>query len=620
MKLTISRRVKMLLLLVALFSSTAGAAAESQARELRAGEELRASLDAALASGKKMFRIPPRVYRFTANVELRNTDGFTLEGGGAILVFAPGGGQLVLRDCRNCLVKGLTLDMDPLPFTQGTVRSVAPATHAVEIELDLGFQRIDVKSQGKGHRFAFFSPDGERELPILDTANPPLTEIAPGRIRVTSPAFFGQVDHALAPGDRVVVTLANKGGGGLTLQNSSGIRVEDLTIWAAGGFAIRESGFAEGGHTYLRCRVVRRPGSGRLMAGASDGLHSFTQRKGPRLQDCEISHCFDDLVNIHGFVNIALEQRDGWWRVLCPAGQDFGVGSRLLFYASPNAEPLGEATIKSCRVLSDSPLGEVEQRVREHFRGSYGGLRLRSFMRPQVCELEFDRPVALKPYDFVSCPDFGGSGAVVEDCHFHDGHVRGILLKSSDSVVARCRFERVARSGLVLAPEIYWLEGPFPQNIRIEGNTFIDCGYGAVGKAEKHWEFAPLQVVSAFSSRLFPPLFSSAVNMQGIRCMGNRIVRAPGPGIFIMNTADVTLEENRVIEPGSLPGERAVLDLNRNLPATANLTASERDMLRDPSYGILLMSVRSVRAAGNQVEGGKGLVGKGWGVEGLDLR
>jgi len=228
--------------------------------------------------------------------------------------------------------------------------------------------------------------------------------------------------------------------------------------------------------------------------------------------------------------------------------------------------------------------------------------------------------VALKPYDFVSCPDFGGGGAVVEDCHFHDGHVRGILLKSSDSVVARCRFERIARSGLVVAPEIYWLEGPFPRNIRVEGNTFIDCGHGAVGKAEKHWEFAPLQVVSAFTSRLFPPLFSGAVNMHGIRCIGNRIVRAPGPGIFIMNTADVALEGNRVIGPGSLPGASAVLDLNRNLPATANLTASEREVLRDPAYGILLMSVKGVRAAGNQVEGGRGLIGKGKGVEGLDIR
>ena len=229
--------------------------------------------------------------------------------------------------------------------------------------------------------------------------------------------------------------------------------------------------------------------------------------------------------------------------------------------------------------------------------------------------------MALKPYDFVSCPDFGGGGAVVEDCHFHDGHVRGILLKSSDSVVARCRFERIARSGLVVAPEIYWLEGPFPRNIRVEGNTFIDCGYGAVAKAEKHWEFAPLQVVSAFTSRLFPPLFSGAVNMHGIRCIGNRIVRAPGPGIFIMNTADVALEENYVIVgPGALPGKSAVLDLNRNLPTAANPTDSERDVLRDPSYGILLMSVKGVRAAGNQVEGGRGLIGKGKGVEGLDIR
>ena len=82
----------------------------------------------------------------------------------------------------------------------------------------------------------------------------------------------------------------------------------------------------------------------------------------------------------------------------------------------------------------------------------------------------------------------------------------------------------------------------------------------------------------------------------------------------------MTLEENHVIGPGSLPGKSSVLDLNRTLPTVANLTDSERYVLRDPSYGVLLTSEKGVRSAGNQVEGGRGLVGKGWTVEGLNLR
>jgi hypothetical protein len=60
--------------------------------------------------------------------------------------------------------------------------------------------------------------------------------------------------------------------------------------------------------------------------------------------------------------------------------------------------------------------------------------------------------------------------------------------------------------------------------------------------------------------------------------------------------------------------------LTRNLPPAANPTAAERDVLQSPAYGILLISTRDVRGQGNQVEGGRGLVGRGWGSAGVDVR
>jgi hypothetical protein len=592
---------------------------EARGAALQAGADLSADLAASLAAGQKSFRIQPGVYRLEKSLEIREVDGFTLDGTGATLVFGPGGGQLLLRNCRHSAVKGLTFDMDPLPFTQGTVLSVEPAAQTVEFKLDAGYPSLADRPTDQQMRFAFFDPDGARELPVIDTANPPVTVIAPGVYRASSPRFFSLAGRPLAAGDRVAIALKGQGGG-ISLRDCANILLEDVTIWAAGGFALRESGFSAGGNTYIRCRVVRRPGSGRLMAGASDGLHSITQRKGPVLRNCEIAHCFDDLVNVHGFFSFALERRDGKWLVACPAGQDFAAGSRLRFYRAPFAEPIGEATIKSCHREPVVAVEEVARLIHEHFRQAFRGLRLRNFLRTEVCEVELDRPVPLQAYDFVSCSDYSGAGAVIADSHFHDGHVRGILFKSSDSVVARCRFERIARSGLVVAPEIFWLEGPFPRNVRIVDNTFVDCGFGAVSTTEKSWEFAPLQVVSAFTSRLFPPLFSGAVNIHGVHCAGNRVVRAPGPGILIMNAADVRLEANRIEAPGLQTGVGATLDLTRNLPPAANPTAAERDVLQSPAYGILLMSTRDVRGQGNQVEGGRGLVGRGWGSAGVDVR
>ncbi len=592
---------------------------DQRAKEYHAGQKLLTDLKAAIDSGAKAFRIPKAIYRLDTNLELRGLNDFVLDGQGATLVFEPGGGKVILRECRNCSVKGLVLDLDPLPFTQGTILSVDSAAKTAEIRIDTGYSAGDKKAKVKEYRCAFFDPSGERELEVLDTSTPLPVEVSPGIYRISSPRISEPMSRNIKPGDRVALSMPS-GGGGFQLSGCGGIKVEDVTVYAAGGFAFIENGFAEGGHTYERCRVVRRPGSGRLMAGASDGFHSITQHKGPTLRDCEISHCFDDLVNIHGFVSLAMEQTEkGAWIIAGPGGQDFSKGSVVRFFRSPNAEPLGEAKITECQPYPALTSTKIENRIKEHLKKEYKGLRMRNFFDAQPCRVRFDREVRLTPFDFVSCPDFGGTGAVIEDCYFHDGHVRGILIKSAGSVVARCRFERLARSGLVIAPEIYWLEGPFPKDIRILENTFTDCGFGSVARHEKHWEFAPLMVVSAFTERLFPPLFSNALNMERIECIGNRIIRAPGPGILIMNATEVKLEKNNIIAPGSKSECAETLDLTRNIPSGVVLTDAERDAMQKPYFGIFLMSVSKVSGTGNRVEGGRGLVGKGWSVVDADL-
>ena len=589
------------------------AAAEAASQRV-AGQKLLAVLKAAVAAGTNEFSIPPATYRLPEKLELRGLRGFVLDGRGATLIFSPGGGNVMLRECRNCLVRGLALDLDPPPFTQGTVLAVDPSAKTVDLRLDAGYPTGNEKGQIKQLRCAFFDPRGERELDILDTTTPPPVEISPGVHRISSPRIFDLEARKLCEGDRVALSLPC-GGGGFKLLDCANIRVEDVSVYAAGNFAFTEDGFSEGGNTYERCRVVRRPGSGRLMAGAADGFHSITQRKGPVLRSCESSHCFDDLVNIHGFFSLALERTArGTWLIAGPGGQDFSEGSLLRFYRAPDAEPIGEARVVTCPRDASISADDVGKRVADYFQKRYQGLRLRSFFNAQVCEVKLDREVPFAPYDFVSCSDFAGAGAVIEDCHFHDGHVRGILLKSSGSVVARCFFERIARSGLVVAPEIYWLEGPFPRDVRIIENTFTDCGFGAVTKREKHWEFAPLMVVSAFSSRLYPPLFSGAVNMGPISCVSNRVVRAPGPGILIMNSTDITLTGNSIAQPGSKPEVTSLLDLTRNIPPTAIPSETELEAMRQPSFGIFLMSVHGVRGEGNRVQGGRGVVGTGWGA------
>lgn len=602
------------------FVGLSGDVSASIEAEVHAGKRLLADLAAAVRGGAAAFKVPPGAYRLARPLELHGLSVFELDGQGATLIFTSGHARLSLEGATNCTVRNLTLDMDPLPFTQGRIVALHPAIKGVDVRVDEGYARGDAKPGEEGFRCLFYEPDGSRELNVLDAVSAKLEEVAPGVVRIASHRFFEAMRRPLRVGDCAVIGL-HGGGGGVMVKNCTGLRMEEVTIHAAGNFAVTECGFAEGGHQYERCRIVRKPGSGRLMVGARDGFHSMTQRRGPALRDCEIAHCFDDLVNIHGFLNLALERTAaGAWLVAGPAGQNLSEGSVVKLYRMPFAEPLGEARVTSCERVPGLTSREVDSRIQKHLAQTCKRLRMRDFFNSQPCEVRLDRDLGLAPYDLVACGDFAGRGAVIEACQFHDGHVRGVLVKSADSVVAKCRFERIARSGVVVNPEVYWMEGPFPDRVRISENVFVDCGFGAVGQADKHAEFAPLMVMSGFGDRLFPPRYSATVNMSGLICSSNRVVGAPGPGIVLMNVTEVALDGNRVSGHWSAPECGPLLDLTRNLPDNAELSETERLVTSRPDCGILLLGVDGVRGADNRAEGGGCAVGLGWSARQVDLR
>ncbi|MBT4820361.1 MAG: hypothetical protein HON70_31930, partial [Lentisphaerae bacterium] len=339
---------------------------ETITAQVEAADELRSALQRALDVAEKRVTLSPRVYRFEGNLDFSDLDGVTIDGQGAEFVFTRG--MVRLQSCRNVTVKNLFLDVEPLPFVQGTVVALDSQAKTVDMRLDPGYPAEAACSRKDGLRCVFFDPKGERELEIIDTTTPPPVEVSPGVVRIHSRRIFDVEERPLAAGDRVVLSVKT-GVGGISLTDCANVTLEDITIYAAGRFAITENGLAEGGNTYRRCRVVRRPGSGRLMAGASDGFHSITQKRGPHLVECEIAHCFDDLVNIHGFFSLAVERADnGAWLIAVPGGRDFAVGSLLRFYRAPDAEPLGEARVVVCELRDTPTREEIEQRAGEHFK------------------------------------------------------------------------------------------------------------------------------------------------------------------------------------------------------------------------------------------------------------
>ena len=101
--------------------------------------ELQQEIAAGISSGKKEIVLTQPEYRSGRTVELKKLDGVTIDGNGARLVMTDLKHAVRLSNCRNVTVKNLTVDYDPLPFTQGVITSVSPDSRVVEFTIDKGY-------------------------------------------------------------------------------------------------------------------------------------------------------------------------------------------------------------------------------------------------------------------------------------------------------------------------------------------------------------------------------------------------------------------------------------------------------------------------------------------------
>lgn len=567
-------------------------------------EALISSLAEAIDAGSKNFTVPPAVYRFgRRSFVLNDLEDMEIDGQGSTFLFALRGGRVHLQSCQNVTLKNLVLDMEHPPFVQGTIRAIDQAKRMIDFSVDDGFPSLDQAAFLPGKvRHVIMDPQGTREFPLPDAIHGPPTEVKPGLLRANPSRLFTDGDLPFDVGCKIVLNMRGSGGG-VSVSSSSGITLEDVVVHTAGSFAFHESGRSDGGNVYRRCKLVPRPGSPGIWAGAADAFHSMNQKRGPHLVDCEFSRAFDDLINIHGFINLVIERPAPDQLLLAgPFQRDFDVGDTLKFYRYPNAAPAGEAVVQKITAVDNPSRQEVERRVREYFRVANKHNPVRSFPGSQPCLIKLDRPVDIRMFDLAVSSAYSGRGAVVENCHLHHGHVRGILLKSPEAAVRNCTIEHIHRHGIVLYAEQYWLEGPFPDGIKIVNNVLKDCGFASLT------EGASITTTSAFG--VPRGSIAHAYNIRDIEISGNRIVDAPGVAIKLVNADGVLVRNNTIINPLSGLDRLETLDFSGGIPSN-ELT----DVVRNPYYGIVTISTRNVHGSGNRAENTlpawRGMVGVG---------
>lgn len=78
----------------------------------------------------------------SVHIAIQGARDLVIDGTGTTLLATTLTRAVNIANSSNLTLKGLTIDYDPLPFTQGTVIAVASDNTTVDIKLDVGYPQI----------------------------------------------------------------------------------------------------------------------------------------------------------------------------------------------------------------------------------------------------------------------------------------------------------------------------------------------------------------------------------------------------------------------------------------------------------------------------------------------
>lgn len=451
---------------------------------------------------------------------------------------------LRLEDCQNITFQGLTVDYDPLPFTQGRVTAVNRAEGTVEFALDDGYP--DLAGEYLVRRMLLFNADGSAWKQGAPDFYPQQIEALSLRQgRFTFPKNLAGLQF-VEVGDRLAINVRRNSA--IQVMNlSSDIHWVDCTVHAAPGLAFIVR-FAESAGTYNNVRIVRGPTpagatQGRLLSANADGMNIAYTRTGPVIENCEFAWMGDDSINLHGVTLPVLEWVDErTYLTMRPVGGEMydwllRQGDTVRFLKPDTYEQITLGEVESCVEVSENKedWAELARTIWPSFS---------SQSRADFYHVTLAEPVSgVAVGDFTTIPQTGAMGYRIENNYFHDHRARALRLMTEEGIVRGNRIERTLGVAISVGSELhYWRESGYARNIVIENNTLKDVAYGANTAAASSYTLGAISIYTQVKpqgkdTRFYP-------GNENIRITGNTVDGSGVAGIQVVGAASVLIENN----------------------------------------------------------------------------
>lgn len=506
--------------------------------------ELQQLLDDAVRQGQKKIVIPPGSYRIAKRIKFSKLADFAIEGAGVTLVFPPEEVGFSFSGCSRLIIKGITIDCNPLPFTQATITKVTDDGACFEFEVHAGYPAL---TSNRSYRQSFLfdpktlrwrleSPDlNHRTLEVLDPTHGRVTMIPQDDIPGLRDIRAGDFVAFKAPASAAFVLIG-----------CDDVRLEDVTVFTAGGGVIARC--CTGPVSLKRCAIKRGPKPAgaaieRLFSTTADGFNIAYSRKGVVMEDCDFSFMGDDSVNLHGcFVGVAAVEDGGKTVWVGRTGntefmQAIRSGDALRILDASSFAVKSEANIVTCDV--PTPPDELKAQVMTEWK-----------LPPEttlfLVRFQLDKPVTAGAGDCIEVPAIACPGFVFRNNYFHDHRARGLRLGASDGIIENNRFERIKAAAITFGPHIEsggkWHEGGWVQNVTVRSNTLRDLCFTDRIFGGHSVSAGAIVVQASWNYRAAP----YAPENRNIRILDNTIDTVGGAGVLVTSGNGVEINGNRI--------------------------------------------------------------------------
>lgn len=398
--------------------------------------------------------------RAEKSIRITGANGLTFQGEGDATIVSGDLDEPVFRidDSKSVTVRKISIDHDPLGYTQGTITAVDIPNMTCEVLMDPGYPAPNDPSFKGSQVHPFVFPD--KNYYQLDRHWPNPIEMVKTGERTWKWKLQGPPHIENWAGKKFFIYTESRSHA-FVLSNLRDTTLEDINYWGGGanaGFYIRG---LEGTTTFRRFVIGVPPGSNRLYSCAGGGQVSGLRGK-LLLDHCDFSKIDDDGIDILSNYTRIIEQKDKRTLLVQAKNSDYRAGDRVELWDWQHKKIRAAATITTATPNADGTFAIALDRdvVTERVGVGVG--------------MNFSRESMIDGIDRLVNVAIVGQETIIRDSKFQVFRAKCLNLKAANCTIERCTFRNSFQPAISAAPEWYFEEGSSIRNFTVRGCTFTD--------------------------------------------------------------------------------------------------------------------------------------------------